>query len=157
MKYAHLISLSVFSYEHENIDSVLASFLRFFPFDLEDSKVVLDKTNATGFNEKKITIFEVKLTKNNLINQFLQNLLENLDKHQKNNILNQIDSRLDKNLDFFIRFDKESWINEKKLILMDAGKCFHIRISIAAFPKKNGNSFKCCQRFVCQIKTHNKN
>ena len=136
MKYAHLIKLTVFSYENENIDLALASFLRFFPFDLEGNKVVLGKTNATGFNEKKITIFEVKLTKNNLINQFLQNLLENLDKHQKNTILNQIDSRLDKNLDFFLRFDKSSWVNEKKLILTDSGKCFHLKISIAAFPKK---------------------
>lgn len=136
MKYAHLIKLTVFSYENENIDLVLASFLRFFPFDLEDNKVVLGKANATGFNEKKITIFEVKLTKNNLINQFLQNSLENLDKHQKNTILNQIDSRLDKNLDFFLRFDKSSWVNEKKLILTDSGKCFHLKISIAAFPKK---------------------
>ena len=84
MKYAHLIKLKVFSYEHENIESILNAFLRFFPFNLEDNKVILNKTNATGFNEKKIIISEVKLTKSNLISQFLKNLLSNLDKNQKN-------------------------------------------------------------------------
>ena len=136
MKYAHLIKATVFSYEYENTESILDAFLTFFPFSLEDNKVDLDKTNATGFNEKKIKIFEVTLIKSNLINHFIKNLLNNLDENQKNQILQQAESRLDKNLDFFIRFDKDSWVNEKKLILTDTGKCFHVRISIAAFPKK---------------------
>lgn len=136
MKYAHLIKLTVLSYENENSELILGAFLGFFPFNLEDNKVFLKITNASGFNERKIAIFEAILTKSNLINQFLKNLLENLDKHQKNTILNQIDSRLDKDLDFFIRFDKESWMNEKRLVLTDSGKCFHLKISIAAFPKK---------------------
>ena len=136
MKYAHLIKLNVFSYEHENINSILDAFLSFFPFNLEYNKVFLKKTNAAGFNEKKIEILEVALAKNNLINQFLENLLKNLNEEQKSRILLQMESRLDENLDFFLRFDKEAWVKEKKLVLTDSGKCFHIKISIAAFPKK---------------------
>ena len=136
MKYAHLIKLTVFSYENENSESILNAFLRFFPFNLEDNKIVLKKTDAAGFNERKIKIFEVTLTKSNFINQFLRSLLDNLDETQKDQILPQMESRLDENLDFFLRFDKNSWINDKKLVLTDSGKCFHIRISIAAFPKK---------------------
>lgn len=136
MKYAHLIKLTVFSYEHENSQEILDAFLKFFPFNLEENKIILKKTNAIGFNDKKIEIFEIILTKTNFINNLLNNLLHNLDKEQKNKILGQIASRLDKNLDFFLRFDKEAWINDKKLVLTDSGKCFHIKISIAAFPKK---------------------
>ena len=136
MKYAHLIKLSVFSYEPENSEAILASFLRFFPFKPEDNQVALNKTVATGFNERKIVIFEAALTKNSPINSFLRKLMDNLDENQKNEILSQAESRLDKNLDFFLRFDKESWINGKRLILTDSGRCFHIKISIAAFPKK---------------------
>ncbi|MBI3035595.1 hypothetical protein HYY71_04690 [Candidatus Woesearchaeota archaeon] len=136
MKYAHLIRLTAFSYEHENSEAVLSAFLKFFPFNLEDSKIALKKTGAAGFNERRIAIFEVVLAKNNLINQFLRNLLSVLDESQKGRILEQAESRLDKNLDFFLRFDKDSWINEKKLLLTDSGKCFHVKISIAAFPKK---------------------
>lgn len=138
MKYAHLIKLTVFSYEHKNSQEILDAFLKFFPFNLEENKIILKKTDAIGFNDKKIEIFEIILTKTNFINKLLNNLLHNLDKEQKNKILGQIASRLDKNLDFFLRFDKEAWINDKKLVLTDSGKCFHIKISIAAFPKKRG-------------------
>ena len=136
MKYAHLINLTVFSYENENNESILDSFLKFFPFNIEDNKVILKKTDAIGFNDTKIEVIEIILTKTNLINQFLKNLLDNLDKEQKNKILQQMESRLDKNLDLFLRFEKDTWINERKLVLTDSGKCFHLRISVAAFPKK---------------------
>ena len=89
MKYAHLVKLSVFSYEHENAGYILDAFLRLFPFNLEENKVVLKKTGASGFNEKKIGIFEATLTKTNLINQFLKNILDNLDKYQKQQIRSQ--------------------------------------------------------------------
>lgn len=136
MKYAHLIKLSVFSYEDENSESVGEAFLSFFPFNLEDNKIVLNETITEGFNKKKIEAFEITLAKASLINRFLQNLLDNLDENQKKQILIQAESRLDKNLDFFLRFDKDSLIKEKKLVLTDSGKCFHLKISIAAFPKK---------------------
>ena len=136
MKYAHLIKLTAFSYEDDNNQSILDAFLKFFPFSLEDNKVILKKTDAAGFNDKKIGIFEATLTKTNLTNQFLKNFLNNLDKKQKNKVLQQIKSRLDKNLDFFLRFEKNLWINDKKLALTDSGNCFHIKINIAAFPKK---------------------
>ena len=136
MKYAHLIKTTVFSYEPENNQHVLDAFLRLFPFNLEENKIALKRTTAGGFNEKKIEILEAALMKTSLINQFLENLAGHLDKSQKNQLISQSESRLDKNLDFFIRFDKDSWISEKKLILTDSGKGFHIKISVAAFPKK---------------------
>ncbi len=136
MKYAHLIKLAVYSYEYENSEPILDAFLNFFPFNLADNQIYLKRKDAAGFNDKKIGIFEIILVKNNLINDFLKNMLNNLDESQKNQILQQIGSGLDKNLDFFLRFGKESWIKEKRLILTDSGKCFHIKISIAAFPKK---------------------
>ena len=136
MKYAHSIKLTVFSYENENIQNILDAFLKFFPFSLEENKVELKKTEAKGATESNITIFEAVLTKTNLINRFLDFILSSLDKKQKELILKQIESRLDENLDFFIRFDKEEWMNNKKLELTDSGKCFHLKMSVAAFPKK---------------------
>lgn len=122
MKYAHLVKASVFSYENENNEKILDSFVAFFPFNLKENKVELKKTTAAGFNERKIEVFEIILAKNNLINQFLGNLLNNLGQEQKNALLSQAESRLDKNLDFFIRLDKESWITNRKLELTDSGK-----------------------------------
>ncbi len=75
MKYAHSIKLTVFSYENENVQNILDAFLKFFPFNLEENKVELKKTEAKGTTESNITIFEVVLTKTNLINQFLDFIL----------------------------------------------------------------------------------
>ena len=136
MKYAHSIKLTVFSYENENIQNILGAFLKFFPFSLEENKIELKKTEAKGASESIITIFEVILTKTNLINRFLDFILSSLDKKQKELILKQIESRLDENLDFFIRFDEDEWIKNNKLELTDSGKCFHLKINVAAFPRK---------------------
>src|SRR3989344_2838757 len=142
MKYAHSIKLTVFSYENENIQYILDAFLKFFPFDLQENKIELKKTTAQGFNESTITIFEAALTKTNLINHFLEFILGSLGKKQKELILKQIESRLDDHLDFFIRFDKDEWVNNKKLELTDAGKCFHLKISVAAFQRKREAGLK---------------
>ena len=142
MKYAHSIKLNVFSHENEPDEIILQSFLKFFPFSLEENKVELKKTNAKAFHESTITIFEVILTKTNLINQFLDFILENLDEEQKQILIRQAESRLDGNLDFFIRFGKDEWINNNKLELTDSGKCFHLKISVAAFPKNRGVALK---------------
>ena len=141
MKFAHLAKLTVFSYEHENIEQVLKAFLGFFPFG-QENKVQLKKSSAEGFNYRKIAIFEAALTKTSSVNEFLENLLNNLSKEQKEQLSGEAESRLDKNLDFFIRFDKDEWISDKKLELTDSGKCFHLKISVAAFPKKRENALK---------------
>ena len=148
MKYAHSIRLNVFSYENENSGIILESFLKFFPFSLKENKVELKKATAQGFNESTITIFEAVLTKTNLINQFLDFILSNLDKKQKELILKQIESRLDDNLDFFIRFDKEEWMNNNKLELTDSGKCFHLKINVAAFPRKRKVGLKIVKELI---------
>ena len=138
MKIAHQIKVKVFSYEKNNEDEklVLDKFLQLFPFNLKDEKIELKNTNALGLNENKITIFEVALTKEKHTNLFLNNLIKNLDEEQKKLILSQLESRLDGNLDFFLRFDKNEYLKNNKLKLTDSGNCFHIEISVAAFPKK---------------------
>jgi RNA-binding protein len=136
MKTAHQIKIKVFSYEKNNDDNklILDKLLKLFPYNLEDEKIDLKKTNVLGLDEKKITIYEVILTKNKHISKFLETL--KIDQEQKNLILSQLESRLDDNLDFFLRFDKKEYVENDKLKLTDSGNCFHIKTSIAAFPKK---------------------
>lgn len=142
MRYAHSLRLTVFSYEYEDKDQILEAFLKFFPFSLEENKVVLKRTDAKGFKENKIEILEATLSRDSLTNQFLENLVKSLDKEQKSILLSQAESRLDASLDFFLRFDKDEWIRKSQLLLTDSGKCFHLRISIAAFPKKREIALK---------------
>lgn len=142
MKLMHSIKLTVFSYEHENSDEILEAFLKFFPFSLEENKIKPVKRNATGFGDSRIEIFEVILTKTSLANEFLDFILAKLDDVQKGTVINQAESRLDENLDFFIRFDKDSWVKNEKLELTDSGKCFHLKMSVAAFPSRRDAALK---------------
>ena len=136
MKFAHTIKATVFSHEPENKDEILSSFLALFPFDLEKNKIKVAGNAVTGLNETKIEIFEVVLPKTSLVNQFISFMVQTMNKDDKKIALSQAESRLDSELNFFLRFDKSSWINARKLLLTDSGKCFHIKIAIAAFPKK---------------------
>lgn len=136
MKTTHAIKLSVFSKEEDNEQDVLNSFLSLFPFNLEEQKITLNKTNAEGFNQSKIKVFEVMLEKERHTTPFLKHLLEKLTPEQKELILRQAESRLDNELKLFLRFDKDKLMKENRLWLTDSGNCFHIKMSIASFPAK---------------------
>ena len=73
MKLAYQIKAKVFSYEKNNEDEklILDKFLQLFPFDLKDEKIGLMKSNAAGFGEKKIMIFDVFLNRSFLIFLFM--------------------------------------------------------------------------------------
>ncbi|MBW2976975.1 hypothetical protein KY347_06025 [Candidatus Woesearchaeota archaeon] len=138
MRIAHQVRIKVFSYEknNDNESLILNKLLQLLPFDIETEKILIGKSEAKGFNEKKIMVFEATLTKEKHTNKFLENLAESLDDGQKKLILSQLESRLDNNLDFFLRFDKNEYLKNNKLKLTGSGDCFHIEASIAAFPKK---------------------
>jgi len=136
MKLCHTIKTSVFCREEEDEENILNCFLQLFPFNTEKEKIMLKKTKVKGFKEKIITIFEINLEKNRHINSFLKFLNEKLNNSQKELILRQLNSRLDNDLNLFLRFDKDKLLKEDRLWLTDRGSCFHIKIAIAAFPKK---------------------
>jgi RNA binding exosome subunit len=118
----------------EDEQAVKDKFLGLFPFSLEEEKVVLKRSKATGFNQKEIIIYEVELAKDKHTNAFLKFLNSKLDEQQRIMLIRQED-RLDEHLNFFLRLDKASLLQGQYQIT-DCGECFHIRISIAAFPRK---------------------
>ncbi|MBW2964308.1 hypothetical protein KY363_02510 [Candidatus Woesearchaeota archaeon] len=134
MKVAHNVKLSVFAYEHEDAEAVLQTLVSLCPFDLEQEKLEVNMSVATGFQEKKIRIYELFLKKERHTTKFLESLKQNLSAPQRELIARQAGSRLDNELNFFIRLDKPKLIEEKKYWLTDDGNCFHIRMSVAAYP-----------------------
>ena len=95
MRYANLIKISVFSYEKDNEQQIHDKFLNLISFDIEKEKIELKTTFAKGFNEKKITIYEIALTKQRHTSIFLKNLIKNIDEGQIKQILSQLDDKLD--------------------------------------------------------------
>ncbi len=133
MRISHEIRLSVFCKEWENEKEILDKLYSFFPFEI---KKQFKRETATGFFDKPIRIFQVTLTKNKEINLFIKDLLAKLNNEQKELLVEQIDSRIDIGLHFFIRFEKDKLLKENVLWITDDGNCFHLKMSIAAFPKK---------------------
>ena len=134
MRFANNIKVSVFVKPEEDEASIKKHLLALFPFDLEQERIIFNRSNAIGFNQKEIVILEVDLKKERHTNAFLNFLKEKLNEQQKSVLVKQ-ENRLDEDCNLFIRLDKEKLLNNEYWIT-DSGECYHIRISIAAFPKK---------------------
>ena len=144
MKLANIVKVNVFIKPEESEEPVKNAFLRLFPFSLEEEKIFFRKSKAKGFNQREIIVYEADLIKGRHINEFLEFLNSKFDEQQKKMLVLQ-ENRLDDNLDFFIRLDKQCLANNSYNIT-DCGDCFHIRISIAAFPRKREAALEVVKR-----------
>ena len=136
MKLANIIKVNVFCKSEDSEELILQRLRTFFPFSLEEEKIPIAGTKAAGFNEREIKVIEVVLEKDRHINAFLEHLAGMLSPEQKTLLIRQLDTRIDDDLDFFLRFDKDKLLNDNVLWITDGGNCFHIKVSIAAFPRK---------------------
>ncbi len=134
MRVANNINVRVFCKEGENKELIIEKLKLMLPFDLEKEKIKVKETRAEGFNGKRIDVIEVALEKERHVNAFLEALKEKLGS-EKETLLKQLDSRLDDELNFFMRLDKDMMLKDR-FVLTDTGNCYHIRINIAAFPKR---------------------
>ncbi len=149
MRLLNTVHLSVFVKESdgEDIDPVKDALIRLIPFDIEKEKVGLKVTSASGFDERVIKIIEVTLSKEKHTNAFLKSLMSHLSDEQKAMLLRQFESRCDSEFNFFIRLDKERLLSGEHLIT-DSGKCFHIRMNIACYPKNLGAAREVAERML---------
>ena len=70
MKIAHHVKVTVFEYKDSGkLEKIEPKLKSLFPFEIEKN---LTKKIATGFQEREIQTYTVKLEKNNQINQFLK-------------------------------------------------------------------------------------
>jgi RNA binding exosome subunit len=63
-------------------------------------------------------------------------LMNSLSDFDRGSLFRQVESRLDEELFFFIRIDKEKLIKANEFILTDEGNCYHIKLGVAAYPRK---------------------
>ncbi len=127
MKIVHFIRITVF----DDSEEIYETLKTLFPFDI--TKLTTNK-KAMGFNDREIITYTVDIKRSPDVKAFLNHLMPNLSE-LKETLLNQLESRLDEDLHFFIRLDKENLKNDIYK-LTDSGNCFHIKMSIATFPKR---------------------
>jgi len=142
VKLAHLVVIRVFAKEEEDYAKIIEKLRFLVPFNLEEEKILLKESIAEGFNNKKIRIAELRIEKTTLINSFLKRLSSMLNDKQVEMLLRDAEKRIDENLDFCMRLDKKRLLEKNECWITDSGECYHIRISIAAFPKKIKNALE---------------
>lgn len=136
MKLFTSVELSVFAKPEEDVEKLKQGLVALVPFNLGDEQVEVHDKKATGFNDRTIHIFEITLTKDRHVNAFMDSFLAKLNSQQRNQLVNESESRLDNELVFFVRIDKQLWANDMIVQLTDSGACYHLKFSVAAFPKK---------------------
>jgi RNA binding exosome subunit len=139
---AHFIELSVFSTPEDDPEQIYAGLASLVPFELEAEKLKIERISATGFTERKIIIFHLRLTKQRHIAGFLENIRNLLNEEQKELLIGQADTRLDEEMHYFLRLDKSRLIKDGEHWLTDEGSCYHIKISLAPFPRKRQNALE---------------
>lgn len=150
MKLANSIEITVFSYHGERSDLISEGIARLLPFSLAGEKIIIEKTTSSGFNEKSITIFRLVLVKEVHTSKFLKNILGLLSADDKAALMSQLDSRIDEDLNFYLRIAKNEWIQSRKLMLTDSGKCYHVKVGVAAFPRKRENAINAISDWLNQ-------
>ena len=111
MNIAHSVSIRVFCGREENQEEIINGLKILLRFDLEKEKIELQRQKALGFNDRRIDILEVVLTKNRHINAFIENMMQKISETGKQLLRRQLDSRVDDESSFFIRLphqDKNS-------------------------------------------------
>lgn len=150
MRWIHRATITVFSKPEENEKPIKEGLISLVPFSLEEAKIKIEEQKTEGFNERTIRIYKITITKESHTNDFLQFLLDKLTEEQKQTLINQIESRIDTEYDYFIRIDKDKWMNEKEIELTDTGNCYHIKLSIAVYPKNKEKAIQLIEKLFRQ-------
>ena len=145
MRLANSITTSVFVKPEENTNNVRTSLVALFPFDLPKEKITVNSESATSFEDRIIKILTIRLLKESHIRLFLEHLLRQLNNTERAELYLQRESRLSEDLQFYIRLDKDG-VQGGMFRLTDGGNCVHVRIAIAAYPKKREVALKVLEK-----------
>jgi RNA binding exosome subunit len=140
MRLAHTIAITVFSGEEEDAAAIEKALKRIIPLDFEKENLHFVRENCKGFEEKRIVVVRLFLSKESHTSLFLKKLSESLSQEQKYTLTHQR-NRLGGDMNYFLRLDKPQFL-QGNFVLTDEGNCIHIRIHLAAYPKNREAAWK---------------
>ena len=116
--------------------------------DVEKTSLALSELLSAGYALEKVPITQNPveessqaillasfLRKESGINHLFKFIAAKISAEDRQSVANESEQRVDNHLDFFLRFDRESWVAHRKLALTPKGECFHLTFSMAAYPK----------------------
>jgi RNA binding exosome subunit len=147
MKFAHHIGIRVFCKEGDNEQEIINAIHDLVDYDFEKEKIELKMQNAELFENKTMKILTVFLERQSHTTKFLKDLVSHFNTEQKELLKKQLSSRLDEKLHFFIRLDKPKLL-EGEYWIIDEGDCFHIDITVAAYPHTRDTAKKIIEEML---------
>ncbi len=138
MKYAHKVKARVFVKSEEDYSLIKEGLLWLMDVNEPLEKLKYEEEEVTGLEGESILVINLEIDKNREINDFLKLLKYNLSDEQINYLLKE--RKPDEKANFFIRFDKKS-VLDKSLELTEDGDCYHIRVSLAAYPSNADTAY----------------
>lgn len=144
MKLLHSITITVIDKE-DSFENIEFGFDYLMPFDLVKNNIKL-KSEYIGadpeINESKpITIYTLDIEKQKLMTQFIEYLRRMLSPIAKKEIVKNAQKFMEEDCVAYLRIDKDEIFN-KKITLTNDGNCFHVKLKIAAYPKKKENALE---------------
>ncbi len=143
MKHANKITIRAFTPPEEDREENKKKILKIAGYteqETEKEKIKYEERNAKGFSQRNIIIHVLELEKDRHCNKFLERLASNLTEEDKDILIKQT-NRLDDDMNFYIRLNKEK-LKQGTYEVTESGECYHIKISIAAFPKRKDVAHK---------------
>ena len=125
----HNIRFRLFIYQNENPEDIITALNNILPEAEYETEI------AEGINEEPIQILTGKISKKRKCREFLENLIENVEKESLQKLKSDLNRKTDERGNLFLRLDKNDAIDEKWTIL-DKGDSIHLKIKIAAYPAK---------------------
>ncbi len=129
MKLAHNIKISVFA--RDDVDAVKKGLMSLLPDSVIDGINKGDLSVDEQRTDDGLSMISLYLVRNRYCTDFLRKLFADID----GNMADEICRRIDQRCRCYIRLDKRSLLEGKK-VLTDRGDCYHIRITMAVFPRK---------------------
>ncbi len=141
MRLMHSIMITVFAKPEDDLPTIKEGLISLVPFNLEENKITITD-DCEKFEDRTIHILRIALNKASQINQFIKNFLEKLGPEQKKTLIEQAETRIDEEYNFFIRISKTMWSKHKMIELTDSGDCYHLKFTLACYPKNRNTALK---------------
>lgn len=97
-----------------------------------------EEPKVENIEESERKLLTVELKKESQQNDFLKKMVAGLGE-QGALVVAQAESRLheeERDWNFYIRLDKKEYLEGRRMVLTDSGNCVHVKLMLAAYPKK---------------------